>query len=92
MCNRVYTLPGWLHAPEEPPKEQRFAIAGRLSELYTRLFASNTTSLDDNGTTQLSVDIEPGTLPKLLATELRSERLPLWHFTLMPADRAEVSR
>lgn len=74
-------------APEEPPREQQFAIAGRLSELYTRMFVSLTTPVEGEGTTRLSVDVEPGTLPALVPSDLNSERLPLWDITLHPAKR-----
>ena len=73
-------------APEDVPAGQGFAVVGRLSELYTRMFASSTTPLDGEGTTQLTVDVEPGTLPRLVPTDLRSDRLPLWHLTLQPAE------
>jgi len=71
-------------APETDYSEQGFAMIGRLSELYTRLFYAGT-SLEE-GMTNLTIDIEPGTLPRLVPTDLRSERLPLWHFTLHPND------
>lgn len=71
-------------APETDYSEQGFAMIGRLSELYTRLFYAGT-SLEE-GMTNLTIDIQPGTLPRLVPTDLRSERLPLWHFTLHPND------
>lgn len=73
--------------PEEQEVDsgQGFAVIGRLSELYTRMFYSSTTSLEE-GTTQLSIDVEPGTLPRLVPTDLQSERLPLWHLHLQPAE------
>ena len=71
-------------APEEVPPGQGFAFIGTLSEMYTRMFYSGTTSLEE-GTTQLSIDVEPGTLPRLVPTDLKSERLPLWHVHQSPA-------
>lgn len=71
-------------APETDYSEQGFAMIGRLSELYTRMFYAGT-SLEE-GMTNLTIDIQPGTLPRLVPTDLRSERLPLWHFTLHPND------
>jgi hypothetical protein len=70
-------------APEELPPGQGFAFIGTLSELYTRMFYSGTTSLEE-GTTQLTIDVEPGTLPRLVPTDLKSERLPLWHVHQSP--------
>jgi len=57
------------------------------------MFYSGTTSLDDE-TTKLSIDVEPGTLPRLVPTDLKSDRLPLWHLHINPsapaaADAAE---
>jgi hypothetical protein len=71
--------------PDELIEGQRFAIIGRLSELYTRMFVSSTTSTDENATTQLTIDIEPGTLPRLVPTTFKSKRLPLWRFRVSPA-------
>jgi hypothetical protein len=68
---------------EEAIADQEFAVIGRLSELYTRMFYSSTTSLEE-GTTQLSIDVEPGTLPRLVPADLQSDRLPLWHLHLQP--------
>lgn len=76
-------------APNESPAEQGFDIIGSLSELYTRMFYSGTTSLEDE-TTKLGIDVEPGTLPRLVPTDLKSERLPLWHFHLNPSGPTEV--
>lgn len=77
-------------APEESHAGQDFDIIGALSELYTRMFYSGTTSLDDE-TTKLSIDVEPGTLPRLVPTDLESDRLPLWHLHINPSapDAAE---
>jgi hypothetical protein len=72
-------------APDEVFKEQGFSIIGWLSELYTRMFYSGTTSLEA-GTTRLSIDLEPGTLPQLVPTDFESERLPLWHLHINPSD------
>lgn len=69
-------------APEEVHEDQGFAIIGRLSELYTRMFYAGTSI--EEGTTQLTIDIEPGTLPRLVPTDLKSDRLPLWHLRLRP--------
>lgn len=71
-------------APDESHAEQGFDIIGGLSELYTRMFYSGTTSLEDE-TTKLRVDIEPGTLPRLVPTDLKSDRLPLWHLHINPS-------
>lgn len=73
-------------APEEEHQEQGFSLIGRLSELYTRMFYSGTSI--EEGTTQLSIDVEPGTLPRMVPTDLMSERLPLWHLHLRPSDPA----
>lgn len=70
-------------APDEIHAEQGFEIIGALSELYTRMFDSDTTSLADE-TTKLSIEVEPGTLPRLVPTDLKSDRLPLWHFRITP--------
>lgn len=77
-------------APEEPSVGQGFDIIGSLSELYTRLFYSSTTSLTDE-TTRLSVEIEPGTLPRLVPTDLKSDRFPLWHFLIDPSPLSAIS-
>ncbi|ANS78065.1 hypothetical protein SGUI_0669 [Serinicoccus hydrothermalis] len=71
-------------APDECHAEQGFDLVGSLSELYTRMFYSGTTSLEDE-TTKLSIDVEPGTLPRLVPTDLKSDRLPLWHFHINPS-------
>lgn len=71
-------------APDESHTEQSFDIIGGLSELYTRMFYSGTTSLEDE-TTKLSIDVEPGTLPRLVPTDLKSDRLPLWHLHINPS-------
>lgn len=71
-------------APEESHAEQGFDIIGGLSELYTLMFYSGTTSLE-NETTRLSIDVEPGTLPRLVPTDLKSDRLPLWHLHINPS-------
>lgn len=76
-------------APDESHAEQGFNIIGGLSELYTRMFYSGTTSLE-NETTKLSIDIEPGTLPRLVPTDLKSDRLPLWHLHINPSASAAV--
>ncbi|MGR6741353.1 hypothetical protein ACU6RU_04855 [Microbacterium sp. F1-18] len=55
-------------ASDESHGEQGFDIIGSLSELYTRMFYSGTTSLEEE-TTKLSIDVEPGTLPRLVPTE-----------------------
>lgn len=60
-----------------------------LSELYTRMFYSGTTSLEDE-TTQLRIDIAPGTLPRLVPTDLKSDRLPLWNFRIDPSSTTAV--
>lgn len=56
-------------APDETHAEQGFEIIGALSELYTRMFYSGTTSLEDE-TTKLRIDVDPGTLPQLVPTDL----------------------
>jgi hypothetical protein len=71
-------------APEEEHQEQGFSLIGRLSELYTRMFYSGTSI--EEGATQLSIDVEPGILPRMVPTDLMSERLPLWHLHLRPID------
>jgi hypothetical protein len=71
-------------APDQSHAGQGFDIIGALSELYTRMFFSSTTSLQDE-TTKLSIDVEPGTLPRLVPTDLKSDRLPLWHFHIDPS-------
>jgi len=76
-------------APDESHADQGFDIIGALSELYTRMFYSGTTSLEDE-TTKLSIDVEPGTLPRLVPTDLMSDRLPLWHFHMNPSAPAAV--
>ena len=76
-------------APDESHAEQGFDIIGALSELYTRMFYSGTTSLEDE-TTKLSIDVEPGTLPRLVPTDLKSDRLPLWHLHINPSAPAAV--
>ena len=76
-------------APDESHAEQGFDIIGGLSELYTRMFYSRTTSLEEE-TTKLSIDVEPGTLPRLVPTDLKSDRLPLWHLHINPSDPATV--
>lgn len=83
MWEMVFTM-----APEEVFEEQGFSIIGWLSELYTRMFYSGTTSLEA-GTTKLSIDLEPGTLPRLVPTDLKSDRLPLWHLHISPSDPAD---
>jgi hypothetical protein len=74
-------------APDEIPAGQRFAFVGRLSELYTRMFYAGTSMEDGPG--KLTVDVDPGTLPRLIPTDLKSDRLPLWHFHVSPADDDE---
>lgn len=76
-------------APDESHAEQGFDIIGALSELYTRMFYSGTTSLEDE-TTKLSIDVEPGTLPRLVPTDLKSDRLPLWHLRIDPSAPAAI--
>jgi hypothetical protein len=76
-------------APNESHAEQGFDIIGGLSELYTRMFYSGTTSLEEE-TTKLSIDVEPGTLPRLVPTDLKSDRLPLWHLRIDPSAPAAV--
>lgn len=76
-------------APDESHAEQGFDVIGALSELYTRMFYSGTTSLEDE-TTQLSIDVEPGTLPRLVPTDLKSDRLPLWHLRINPSPPVAV--
>lgn len=76
-------------APEESHPEQGFDVIGALSELYTRMFHSGTTSLEDE-TTKLSIDVSPGTLPRLVPTDLKSDRLPLWHLRINPSPPAAV--
>lgn len=76
-------------APEESHAEQGFDIIGDLSELYTRMFHSGTTSLEYE-TTKLSIDVEPGTLPRLVPTDLKSDRLPLWHIHTTPSSPTGV--
>lgn len=76
-------------APYESHAEQGFDIVGALSELYTRMFYSGTTSLEDE-TTKLSIDVEPGTLPRLVPTDLKSDRLPLWHIRISPSPPSDV--
>ncbi|GAA5025307.1 hypothetical protein GCM10023258_18110 [Terrabacter aeriphilus] len=76
-------------APEQSHAEQGFDIIGALSELYTRMFYTGTTSLEDE-TTKLSIDVEPGTLPRLVPTDLKSDRLPLWHLRIDPSAPAAV--
>ena len=78
-------------APDESHAEQGFDIIGGLSELYTRMFYSGTTSLEDE-TTRLSIDVEPGTLPRLVPTDLKSDRLPLWHLHINPSAPAAASK
>ncbi|WP_137123407.1 hypothetical protein [Segeticoccus rhizosphaerae] len=82
MWEMVFTM-----APDEVLEEQGFSIIGWLSELYTRMFYSGITSLEE-GTTGLSIDLEPGTLPRLVPTDLKSDRLPLWHLHINPSDAA----
>lgn len=74
-------------APDEVPHGQGFAIIGRLSELYTRMFYAGTSMRE--GTRKLTIDIEPGTLPRLVPTDFKSERLPLWHLLAAPAPEAD---
>ena len=76
-------------APDESNAEQGFDIIGALSELYTRMFYSRTTSLEAE-TTNLSIDVEPGTLPRLVPTDLKSDRLPLWHLRINPSPPVAV--
>lgn len=71
-------------APDESHTEQGFDVIGGLSELYTLMFYDGTTSLE-NETTGLSIDVEPGTLPRLVPTDLKSDRLPLWHLHINPS-------
>lgn len=78
----------FIMAPEEIHAEQGFDIIGGLSELYTRMFYS-ATSIEDV-TTKLSIDVEPGTLPRLVPTDLKSERLPLWHLRIDPSSPVAV--
>lgn len=75
--------------PDESHAEQGFDIIGGLSELYTRMFYSGTTSLEEE-TTKLSIDVEPGTLPRLVPTDLKSDRLPLWHLHINPSAPAAL--
>ena len=79
MWEMVFTM-----RPDESHAEQGFDIIGSLSELYTRMFYSSTTSLEDE-TTKLSIDVEPGTLPRLVPTDFESDRLPLWHLHINPS-------
>lgn len=76
-------------APDESHAEQGFDIIGALSELYTRMFFSSTTSLEYE-TTALRIDVDPGTLPRLVPTDFKSDRLPLWHFHINPSSTADV--
>lgn len=76
-------------APDESHAEQGFDVIGALSELYTRMFYSGTTSLEDE-TTKLSIDVAPGILPRLVPTDLKSDRLPLWHLHIDPTHPAAV--
>lgn len=84
LWEMVFTM-----APEESHADQGFEIIGTMSELYTRMFYSGTTSLEDE-TTRLSIDVEPGTLPRLVPTDLKSDRLPLWHLRINPSPPASV--
>jgi hypothetical protein len=77
-------------APDESHAEQGFNIIGALSELYTRMFYSGTTSLEDE-TTKLSIDVEPGTLSRLVPTDLKSDRLPLWHVRINPSPPLQLA-
>gem|GEM_PF-2562195 len=76
-------------APDESHADQGFDIIEALSELYTRMFYSSTTSLEDE-TTKLSIDVAPGTLPRLVPTDLKSDRLPLWHLSINPSPPARL--
>lgn len=69
-------------APEKAVEGQGFSIIGRLSELYTRMFYAGTSM--EQGTTKLTIDIDPGTLSQLVPTDMQSERLPLWHIRIQP--------
>lgn len=84
MWEMVFTM-----APEESHAEQGFDVIGDLSELYTRMFYSATTSLQDE-TTKLRIDVEPGTLPRLVPTDLKSALLPLWHLHIDPSAPKDV--
>jgi hypothetical protein len=68
--------------PEEWEPAQGFAIVGRLSDLYSRYFRLITS--DEAGIHTLTVDTEPGMMPRLIPASFRSERLPLWHFRIRP--------
>jgi len=74
-------------APDETPAGQGFAFVGRLSELYTRMFYAGT--LMHEGTKKLTIDVEPGTLPRLVPTDFKSDRLPLWHLHVSPVEGDE---
>jgi len=74
-------------APDQMPAGQGFAFVGRLSELYTRMFFAGTSMRE--GTRKLTIDVEPGTLPRLVPTNFKSNRLPLWRFRILPAQGDE---
>lgn len=59
---------------------------GKLSLLIAqaRLFAGGKEMVDKNETTKLSINVKSCLLPRLVPTDLRSDRLPLWHFILHP--------
>jgi hypothetical protein len=72
-------------APEQWDPSQGFALIGRLSQLYSRYFTSATT--DDQGIHTLTINAEPGMMPRLIPTTFQSERLPIWHIRVKPPER-----
>lgn len=78
----------WVSFDLEPAEQlpgQGFALVGSLSELYSRLY--NMLTVGPSGVTALGIDADPGQLVRLVAVDLQSERLPLWHLRVRPRRR-----
>lgn len=71
--------------------EQGFEIVASLSEMFSTSYKLATQ--DEGKVVQLRLEVAPGLWGRLIPEDYKSERLPLWRFTLEPSepdDEADV--
>jgi hypothetical protein len=65
---------------ERANPHERFEMIGTLSTMFSRYYAEHT--LDDQGVVQTEAELTPDWFAPLMASEHKSEALPLWRFIL----------
>lgn len=67
-----------------------FESLGFLSSMYSKYFIQK--SLGKDKVAQISVNVEPGYLGKLIPNDYHGEALPLWLMVIQPSDAPEIEK